>query len=218
MAASSAHAALYLPPGFRQSVRLAAGGLEAVLITSPERADRFSYDSVDGGNSGAILGAGDTVDLDLPVAAGSELRYSLSCEDGLDVGVVVWVLRATAAAQTTDEVQPWLRATELDGARSFDEDVRVVMRLDNSYSWFYSKTIHLLVELLCPRPALPPPDTALLQSEEMALRAQWLAQLDGEEARLERRVADAMNPDQQAVEARRAEEKLEKRMKKLGIS
>ncbi|KAL1524406.1 hypothetical protein AB1Y20_019301 [Prymnesium parvum] len=184
------HPALQLPAGWRQSVRLTRGGVEALVVTSPDSDAAYTYDAVDGGGGGAVLGAGRSLELSLVASAGSRLHYQLRCEDGLDVGVrISSTHRVDADDAAAHELQPWVRVAELEGSAEVVHDAQVVLRLDNSFSWLHAKTVHARVELVYPRPPPPPADPAAAAAEEAELRAQWLAQLEGAAARLGRRVA-----------------------------
>ncbi|KAL3930967.1 MAG: hypothetical protein SGPRY_001315 [Prymnesium sp.] len=179
-----------LPPGWTQSVWLARGGREAIVVASPEPSDLFAYASVDGGGGGGeVISAGETLGLSLFVSSGSELRFRVSCEDGLDIGFRVSSVRRGPQEPQAD-LHPYDRMMELEETKMcFTQDSDVLLEFDNSYSWFYPKTIHVRVEVQLPRPAVPPPTPSQRKKEEGELRELWNSQLAHEEARISQRIS-----------------------------
>ena len=136
-----------LPSRWRQHVRLGADGKEALIVSTPERS--WGYDAGDGG---AVIGAGQAIELALPTCAHGVLSYKLYCEDGLDIRVLLRLWKADGSM--TEPVEPERRATELEGALRLPAlamdgcpAARAALCLDNTYSWFNSKTVHLRAEL-----------------------------------------------------------------------
>ena len=181
-----------------ESIRLKHGRRQ-LLLTSPEH--WLGYDAVGTGQGGMLISPGEVVDVPVPPLDDSQLlSYRIRCEDGLDIGFEVLCLEGGGAVAAELPLEAWRRGDEFDGELRLKPAVRCVVRFDNSFSWFQTRTIHFAIE------AQPVPTVSAAQrrareqAEERALRKEHAEQVRAAEAEAVRRV-HALRAELQRAEA-----------------
>ena len=182
-----------------ESIRL-KHGLRQLLLTSPEH--WLGYDAVGTGQGGMLISPGEVVDVPVPPLDDSQLlSYRIRCEDGLDIGFELLCLEGDGGAVATElPLEAWRRGDEFDGELRLQPAVRCVVRFDNSFSWFQTRTVHFAIE------AQPVPTASAAQrrarehAEERSLREVHAGQVRAAEAEAGRRV-HALRAELQRAEA-----------------
>ena len=181
-------------------------GRQQLMLTSPQQ--WLGYDAVGAGQGGMLLSPGEVVDVPVPpLADGQLLRYRYHCEDGLDVGFEVLSVEGGGeeeGAAAPQPLQAWRRSDELGGELRLPPGARIVVRFDNSFSWFQTRTVHFAIEAQPVAAARSPAERrACEEAEERSLRATYAEEVRKAEAKAARRVA-ALRDELRQEEARLA--------------
>ena len=181
-----------------ESIRL-KHGLRQLLLTSPEH--WLGYDAVGTGQGGMLISPGEVVDVPVPPLDDSQLlSYRIRCEDGLDIGFELLCLEGGNLVAAELPLEAWRRGDEFDGELRLQPAVRCVVRFDNSFSWFQTRTIHFAIEAQPVPTATAAQRRAHEQAEERSLREVHAGRVRAAEAEAVRRV-HALRTELQRAEA-----------------
>ena len=177
-------------------VRLAAGWQEE-LVSSPDHSS--GYSPVDTCEGGIHLGPGVTADLpQLTCREGDTLHYWLRCEDGqaVDFELGLMFILAPATNPLVDALLTRSTVRELSGSTVLKRSGTIIARLDNSRSWFSTRSVHVELRVGRRMPRRPVDDARDAATrrrrervEESALREAHTAELHDARSRLESEVA-----------------------------
>ena len=183
-----------------ESIRL-KHGLRHLLLTSPEH--WLGYDAVGTGQGGMLISPGEVVDVPVPpLDDGQLLSYRIRCEDGLDIGFELLSIEGGGAVATELELplEAWRRGEDFEGELRLRPAARCVVRFDNSFSWFQTRTVHFAIEAQPVRTVTATQRRACEQAEERSLRKTHAGQVRAAEAEAARRV-HALHAELQQAEA-----------------